>query len=65
MMQSKGSWHSPGNAGLRQAMMNGGKWNGKQIIAEEWIRRITTGVTSPEEVKKNVPLMAGTKYANG
>ena len=45
-------------ARIGQLMLNRGKWNGKQIIAEEWIRKITTQVTSSEEVKKNVPIMA-------
>jgi CubicO group peptidase (beta-lactamase class C family) len=52
-------------ARIGQLMLNRGKWNGKQIIAEEWIRRITTKITSAEDVKKNVPIMAEMKYDQG
>lgn len=52
-------------ARLGQMMLNGGKWNGKQIIAEEWVREITSQVTSSEEISTNIPFMAGLDYQKG
>ena len=45
-------------ARIGQLMLNGGRWNGEQIIDEAWIREMTSQVTSPEEVNRNVPFMA-------
>lgn len=52
-------------ARIGQLMLNGGKWNGEKVIAEEWIREITSQVTSSEEVNKNVPIMAETGNDKG
>ena len=39
-------------AKIGQLMLNKGKWNGKQIISEEWINKITKPVSSLEEVNE-------------
>ena len=39
-------------AKIGQLMLNKGEWNGKQIISEEWIEKITSTVTPVEEVNR-------------
>ncbi len=39
-------------AKIGQLMLNKGKWNGKQLISEKWIDKITTTVTPVEIVNK-------------
>ena len=37
---------------IGQLMLNKGKWNGKQVISEEWIETITTPVIPPTVVNE-------------
>lgn len=39
-------------AKIGQLMLNRGKWNGEQIVSEEWIKKITTTVTPTETVNE-------------
>jgi len=39
-------------AKIGQLMLNEGEWNGKQIISKDWIRKITSTVTSAEIVNE-------------
>lgn len=39
-------------AKIGQLMLNKGKWNGKQIISEKWIEKITTTVTPTQTVNE-------------
>ena len=39
-------------AKIGQLMLNKGKWNGEQIVSEEWIEKITTTVTPTETVNE-------------
>lgn len=39
-------------AKIGQLMLNKGKWNGKQIISKNWIKKITTTVTPTEVINK-------------
>ena len=39
-------------AEIGQLMLNKGKWNGKQLISEKWIDKITTTLTPVEIVNK-------------
>ena len=41
-------------AKIGQLMLNKGKWNGKQIVSEEWIEKITTTVTPKETVNERL-----------
>ena len=41
-------------ARLGQLMLQKGKWNGKQIISEEWVRKSTTAVTPVEKMNPEV-----------
>lgn len=49
-------------AKIGQLMLNKGKWNGAQIISEEWIEKITTTVTPVEEVNERYGLSASSPY---
>jgi len=39
-------------AKIGQLMLNKGKWNGEQIVPEEWIKKITTTITPTETVNE-------------
>jgi CubicO group peptidase (beta-lactamase class C family) len=39
-------------AKIGQLMLNKGMWNGKQLISEEWIEKITTTVTPTETLNE-------------
>lgn len=39
-------------AKIGQLMLNGGEWNGEQLISEDWLEKITTTVTPTETVNE-------------
>lgn len=46
-------------------MLNNGKWDGQQVLAEEWVREMTSQITSSDEVNRNAPFMARQKMHHG
>jgi CubicO group peptidase (beta-lactamase class C family) len=52
-------------ARIGQLMLNGGRWNGEQVIAEEWVREIISPVTSSEEINLNLPFFAAAGMDRG
>jgi CubicO group peptidase (beta-lactamase class C family) len=49
-------------ARIGQLMLCRGEWNGAQVIEPGWVHRISSSVTSAEEVKKTSPFVAGLGY---
>jgi CubicO group peptidase (beta-lactamase class C family) len=46
-------------------MLNKGRWNGRQVINEWWVKEMTTPVTSYSEVNKNTPAFRGSDFYFG
>ncbi|MDY8135999.1 serine hydrolase [Aquimarina sp. 2201CG5-10] len=49
-------------AKIGQLMLNKGKWNGKQLISESWIEKITSTVTKTEEINERKGLTKSSPY---
>ncbi len=49
-------------AKIGQLMLNEGKWNGKQLISKDWIKKITTTVTPTKIVNERYGLNESSPY---
>ncbi|MEW7280197.1 serine hydrolase [Aquimarina sp. 2201CG1-2-11] len=49
-------------AKIGQLMLNDGKWNGKQLISKEWIKKTTSTITSTEEINNRKGLNESSPY---